>query len=170
MVEKNTLEQTILGLATFFDNEAKEQNAEFIQILQEKFNHNEELYDSEITLAFLHFSSFAALPWLFKNPQVTNGWEKSYIQFIYNGLLPHFVRKVIEKNEGSCCSGDKEAFIIRKIKESVATGTNISLYQTYEGIENIDKEKWDEQAYWSPRSFKDTDDVKAQFRKWYNME
>lgn len=167
---KNELEKTIQSLALFFENNSKEQNAELIEKLEEKFSKNEELYESEITLAYLNFTEFAALPWLNKHPEVTNGWEKSYIECIYNGLLPHFVRKVIEKNEGSVCSGDKEHFIIKKIKESVATSTNISLYQTYEGCEKIDKTKWSEQAYWSPKSFKDTDDVKAKFKKWYYVD
>ena len=118
----------------------------------------------------MNFNKFASMPWLNRHPEVTNGWEKSYIECIYNGLLPHFVRKVIEKNEVSPRSGDKEHFVIKKIKESVATGANISLYQTYEGCERIDKDKWSEQAYWSPKSFKDTDEVKAKFKAWYYVE
>lgn len=78
--------------------------------------------------------------------------------------------KLLKKNEGTPCSGDKEDFIIQKIKESVATGKNISLYETYEGKNNISKEKWKEQAYWSPKSFKDTDDVKTKFKAWYYLD
>lgn len=167
---KNELEQTIQSLALFFENNSKEQNAELIKKLERRFSENEGLYESEITLAYLNFTKFAALPWFNQHPEVTDGWEKSYIECIYNGLLPHFVRKVIEKNEGSVCSGDKEHFIIKKIKESIATGTNISLYQTYEGYESISKDKWAEQAYWSPKCFKDTDDVKKQFKSWYYLE
>lgn len=167
---KNELERTIQSLALSFENNSKEQNKEFIEELDKRFSENESLYESEITLAFLNFTMFASMPWLSRHPEVTNEWEKSYIECIYNGLLPHFVRKVIENNEGSVCSGDKEHFIIKKIKESVATGTNISLYQTYEGCERIDKDKWSEQAYWSPKSFKDTDDVKAKFKEWYYVQ
>ena len=32
------------------------------------------------------------------------------------------------------------------------------------------KEKWKEQAYWSPKSFKDTDDVKTKFKAWYYLD
>jgi hypothetical protein len=167
---KNELEETIQSLALFFENNSKEQNALLIEDLDKKFEKNESLYDSEISLAYLNFTKFAAMPWLNRHPKVTNGWEKYYIECIYNGLLPHFVRKVIEKNEGIVCSGDKEHFIINKIKESVATGENISLYQTYEGCESINKDKWTEQAYWSPKSFKDTDEVKTKFKNWYNIE
>lgn len=167
---KNELEKTIQSLALFFDYNSKEQNAEFIKKLDKRFSDNESLYESEITLAFLNFTKFAAMPWLVRHPGVTDGWEKSYIESIYDGSLPHFVRKIIEKNEGSMCSGDKEHFVIEKIKESVATGKNISLYQTYEGCERIAKDKWGEQAYWSPKSFKDTDEVKTRFKAWYYVE
>ena len=166
----NELEKTILGLATFFDENSKEQNQDYINILNEKFTKNEALYECEMTLAYLNFTKFAALPWLSGNPQVTDGWEKSYIESIYNGQLPHFIRKVIEKNEGTACSGDKEHFVISKIKESVATGKNLSLYATYEGHEQIPKEDWEKQAYWSPKSFRDTDEVKERFQAWYNVE
>ena len=47
---------------------------------------------------------------------------------------------------------------------------NISLYETYEGKNNISKEKWKEQTYWSPKSFKDTDDVKTKFKAWYYLD
>lgn len=167
---KNELEKTIQALAMFFENNSKEQNGELIKELNKRFSENERLYESELTLAFLNFRTFAAMPWLTKHPQVKDGWEKFYIESIYDGTLPHFVRRVIEKNEGSACSGDKEHFIIEKIKESVATGKNISLYQTYEGCERIAKDKWTEQAYWSPTSFRDTDDVKAKFKAWYYVE
>ena len=46
----------------------------------------------------------------------------------------------------------------------------IIFYQTYEGCERIDKDNWSEQAYWSPKSFKDTDDVKAKFKEWYYVQ
>lgn len=166
----NELEKVIMELSMYFDKNAKEKNSELIDSLFEMFKENEEMYETQISLAYLYFTSFAALPWLSENPQVTNGWEKMYIESIYNGQLPHFVRKIIEKNEGSACSGDKEHFVISKIKESVATGKNLSLYATYEGHERIPKEDWDKQAYWSPKSFKDTDEVKARFKAWYNVE
>ena len=169
-VDEKVLERTILSLANSFENESNDANATLIKTLYEKFEENEELYECETLIAFHNFGRFAAMPWLSKNPQVTDGWEKSYIESIYNGLLTHFVRTVIEKNEGSVCSGDKEHFIIEMIKKSVATGENISLYQTYEGSNRIPKERWNEQVYWSPKSFKDTNEVKARFRAWYTLE
>lgn len=116
MMTNNDLEKTILSLAMFFNENSEKQNQEFLNKLYEIFDKSENLYDSEVSLAFLNFQKFATMPWLEKHPQVTDGWEKSYIECIYNGLLPHFVRQVIEKNEGTPCSGDKEDFIIQKIK------------------------------------------------------
>lgn len=169
MVERE-LEQTILGLATAFENEGNGANVGLIQKLYERFDYSEKLYECEMGIAFHDFGRFAAMPWLSKHPHVTNGWDKFYIESIYSGLLSHYVRKIIEKNEGSPCSGDKESFVIAKIKQSIDSGENISLYQTYEGQERIAKDKWNEQAYWSPKSFKDTDDVKAKFKAWYMLE
>ena len=166
---EDEIKKTILGLANFFDEQSQRENAELIKKLHETFEKNEALYECQMTIAFLNFTRFAAMPWLNKNPQVTDGWDKSLIECIYNGTFPHFVRKVIEKNEGSCCSGDKESFIIKKVKESIVTGTNISLYADYTGCETIDKDKWNQQAYWSPKSFKDTDEVIKKFWDWYNV-
>jgi hypothetical protein len=162
-VSENELEDTILSLANFFDKQSDERNAELIKKLHDEFDKNESLYESEITLAFLYFTNFAAMPWFTKNPQVTDGWDKSTIQYIYNGILPHFVRTIIEQNEGTPFSGDKESFILNNIKKAIASGENISLYDTYPN-------QPEKQAYWSPRCFKDTNDAIKQFWDWYNLK
>lgn len=76
------------------------------------------------------------------------------------------------RKEGSACSGDKETFIIRKVKESIIKGENLSLFMTYGNSASRDKIEesiWDKQAYWSPKSFKDTDEVIKQFWEWYDV-
>lgn len=166
---EHELQNTILALANNFEKEAAERNAELITDLHRRFEENEELYECEMTLAYMHFLDFAAQPWLTKN-EVKDKKNKRIIGYIYNGLFTHFVRAVIERKEGGCCSGDKEGFIIRQVKKALITGENQSLYATYEGCERIDKEKWNEKAYWSPTSFKDTDEVIAAFWKWYRVE
>ena len=117
----------------------------------------------------MNFNIFASMPWK-ENHEIKDKKNAWIIDDIYNGLLPHFVRKVIEQKEGSSCSGDKESFVIRKIKESIITGENQNLYSDYSGCKQIDKSRWEEKAYWSPTSFKDTDDVIAQFSRWYSLE
>lgn len=167
-IEKN-LEALILELATSISDEAKTRNNELMQQLNAQFTSNESLYKSEIQLAYLHFVQFAAIPW-FSKYKVKDIKNKEIINYIYNGLLPHFIRKVIIKNEGSPCSGDKESFIVKQIQKAIITGENQSLYVTYEGCKTIDKSKWHERAYWSPESFEDTDEVIEKFWKWYNLD
>lgn len=172
MTEKsteNSLETVILALANSITNESATRNSELIEQLHDCFNKNEELYESEIQLTYLNFVEFAAMPWLAKY-EVKDKKNKTIINYIYNGLFPHFVRNVIENNEGIACSGDKESFIVKKVQKAIMTGENQSLYETYEGHEQVDKSKWNEKAYWSPTSFKDTDEAIDRFWKWYNVE
>ena len=172
MSEENTetsLEKVILGLANSITNEAATRNAALIKQLYDCFDKNEALYETEIQLTYLNFMEFAAMPW-FAKYEVKDTKNKAIINYIYNGMFTHFVRKVIENNEGTMCSGDKESFVIRKVQQAIITGENQSLDVTYEGCERIDKSKWNEKAYWSPTSFKDTDEVIDRFWKWYDVE
>lgn len=166
---ENPIEQIILNLSNSFEENSRNENTKLINTLKNRFKNNEELYECEITLAFMNFTDFAALPWLEENPQITNGWDKFYIESIYNGLLSHYLRKVIEKNEGSPFSGDKEHFIIKSLKKAIATGENISLQVFYDEKDGVPVERIGAKAYWSPSSFIDTDDVKAKFKAWYEV-
>lgn len=172
MTEKsteNSLETVILALANSITNESATRNSELIEQLHDCFNKNEELYESEIQLTYLNFVEFAAMPW-FAKYEVKDKKNKTIINYIYNGIFPHFIRKVIESNEGITCSGDKESFVVKKVQKAIMTGKTQNLYETYEGHEQIDKSKWNEKAYWSPTSFKNTDEVIDRFWKWYNVE
>ena len=169
MDKNNELQKVILSIANYFEEQSEKENAELIMKLNEKFNESEELYESEMILSFLNFSKFASIPWLNKHPNVLNPRDKFFIEMIYNGTFSHFIMKTIEKNEGSACSGDKESFIIAKVKQSIVENKNISLYVDYKNCDFVPEEKRDAQAYWSPKSFKDTDEVKECFLKWYNV-
>lgn len=166
---EKSLEEVILALANSITNEATERNLESIDQLHDYFDKNEALYESKIQLAYLNFTEFAAMPW-FAKYEVKNTKNRAIINYIYNGLFPHFVRQIIENNEGVPCSGDKEHFVVKRVQKAIMTGENQSLYATYEGYENIDKSKWNEKAYWSPTSFKDTDEAIDKFWKWYNVK
>ena len=89
---------------------------------------------------------------------------------IIEGTFEHFVRTYIERTEGSPCSGDKTSFIVRKVIKSLVEDEDLSLYDTYEGCDNISKDKWNEQAYWSPKTLKSTKDIKALYKKWYYLK
>ena len=158
---KNGLEQLILGLADSMERDAKEDNAKLLNELRQRFSDNEELYDAEVAVSLGSFETIAATPFL-EAHEVTDGRRKNIAHYIYGQQIPHFVRKVIENREGSPCSGDKEYFIIQKLKDYIITGENQSLYATYKDE--------DRQAYWSPKTFKDTDEVLEAFFHWYNVE
>lgn len=168
MTEKS-LEKVILALANAITNESTTRNATLVKQLHDCFNKNEALYESEIQLTYLNFTEFAAMPW-FAKYEVKDTKNRAIINYIYNGIFLHFVRKMIENNEGITCSGDKEHFVVKKVQKAIMTGENQNLYETYEGCDHIDKSKWNEKAYWSPTSFKDTDEVIDKFWKWYNVE
>lgn len=156
---ENGIEQLILGLVASFEDATKENNAKQLEELKHRFVNNGELYDAEMAVAFDDFAMVAATPFLEVN-EVADSKLKNIAYYIYGQQLPHFVRKVIENKEGWPCSGDKEYFVIRKLKKYIITGENQSLYDEYKG----------EQAYWSPKTFKDTDEVLTAFFKWYNID
>lgn len=158
---KKELEQLILGLADSMERNAKGNNARQLNELRQRFLDNEELYDAEVAVSFGNFETIAATPFL-EVHEITDGRRKNIAHYIYGQQIPHFVRRVIENREGSPCSGDKEHFIIRKLKAYIITGENQSLYATYKDE--------DRQAYWSPKTFKDTDEVLEAFFRWYNIE
>jgi len=165
----NEIGKLILSLATAFDEQASAENSDTIKQLHESFNANEELYESQINLAAMYFQDFVARPYIEKYG-VLDTKNKSIIGMIYTNTFTHFVRKIIERNEGSACSGDKESFIVSKVMKAISTGENQSLYANYEGCDRIAKDDWGKQAYWSPKSFKDTNDVIDRFWKWYRVE
>ena len=165
---QHSVEQTLLALVTSFEKESEERNSELLGNLLDAYMQNEALYDCEINLAFLNFSRFASFP--YKSTHKITDKKNSYIiDLMYNGTFEHFIRRYIENNEGSPCSGDKTHFIIKMVKKAIETGENQDLYRTYEGCEQIPKEDWNKQAYWSPKTIKDTDAVIKMFWDWYNV-
>lgn len=158
---KNRLKQVVLGLVDSMESEVKDNNARWLDELWKRFLDNEALYDAELAASFRIFYTIAATPFL-EEHGVEDRKRKNVAYYIYGQQIPHFVRKTIESKEGTPCSGDKEHFIIRKLKEYIITGENQSLYATYKDE--------DKQAYWSPKTFKDTDEVLEAFFRWYNVE
>lgn len=160
-IEKE-LRSVITGLAAHFEREAQEKNRETIEYLRKEFEHNEGLYDANVACAWCDFGKVTATPFIEKHG-ITEPKRKRLAEMIYGQQIPHFVRKTIERREGTACSGDKESFVIRKLKQYIITGKNQSLYAAY-------KDEPDKKAFWSPESFKDTDEVIEAFWKWYYVE
>lgn len=158
---ENSIEKIILGLVDSMEQEAKENNAEQLKELQKRFLDNEKLYDAEVAISFCNFETIVATPFL-EAHGVTDNRCRNIAHYIYGQQIPHFVRQIIEKREGFQYSADKESFIIQKLKTYIITGENQSLYATYKDA--------DEQAYWLPKTFKDTDELLKAFFRWYNVE
>lgn len=163
-----TLEETILALVTGIEKESDERNAKLLGDLLDAYCANDRLYECEITMAFLNFTRFASMPYKSCH-KILDKKNAAIIDYMYNGMFDHYLRRYIEKNEGHVCSGDKVHFVTEMVKKAIETGENQSLYRTYEGCDRIPKEDWDKQSYWSPKTLKDTDTVIKMFWDWYNV-
>jgi len=88
------------------------------------------------------------------------------LEHITSGLYEHFYEKLMEKFEGSAFCTDKSKFITRQSLKALQENKNLSLYEDYMKYDQI-KENKEEQAYWSPRAIKDTDEAMELFWDWY---
>lgn len=154
------IKKVVDGLVLEMEREAKEGNAGRLDELRKKFSDDEELYDAEMSVSLFDFETIAAAPFL-EAHGVTDSRRRSIARYIYGQQIPHFVRRAIVNREGFPYSRDKEDFIIRKLKAYIATGENQSLYDTYRDGGG--------KAYWSPDTFRDTDEVLEAFFRWYNI-
>ena len=107
------------------------------------------------------FNKVPAKPWLIKHPYVKK-WDKFYIESIFNGLFDHWLHRMIDiyEDDGGG-QGDKARFITLKMINAIDKQTNLSLYAEYKDRPG--------QAFWSPVHFKDTDQVKEEFKAWYRV-
>lgn len=101
---ESSIEQLILGLVDSIERDAKDNNAEQLNKLRQRFSDNEELYDAEVAVAFGSFETIAAMPFL-EAHGVTDNRRRNIAHYIYGQQIPHFVRKVIESREGTPYSG-----------------------------------------------------------------
>ncbi len=166
---QKSIEQTIISLVAAFDQQTADDHQEAIVQLILDFEENPEYYRTKMQLAHYQLDEVSIIPFVQKHENIKSE-DKAILKFIYNGLFTHFIRKLIDWNESTACGGDKESFIIRQVLKSIVLKENQSLYDDYSGCERIDKAKWKDQAYWSPRSFKSTDEVIEQFWKWYRVD
>lgn len=163
MVDENVIGSLLVSLSTTLDNMSKKQYEDTINSLKESYANNEELYEIETQIARMRFDEYAALPFRESHQFAEKDNSKlAIITYMYNGLLEHYLTACIIKAEGSPCSADKVSFIISRIKKALISGENLSLYEEY-GDDS-------RQAYWSPKSFKDTNEAIDRFFKWYKVE
>ena len=166
------LEKVIDLLLDQSSNEGEEflnSNKDIIQ----KFEELKQQYKSNYT--FIESLRFLLLPKIAKLICVTlnitlNDDNLMIIENLFKGTYEHFFEQYIYKTEGNACSSDKVFCILGGLIFSIIHNKNIPLYFTYEGHENINKSERNEQAYWSPRTIKDTDEAFKLFNDWYYIE
>jgi hypothetical protein len=155
-----------------FDSIIKSEQAKYSELskfLEELYSCGEDRYRSSLNLFYANLSECISKPYRDECPANVDKKLSIVIPYFYNGTFEHFVRTTIENKEGSCCSGDKTAFVLGRVKAAIKDNKNYSLYRVYtkddEWLE--DKEKIGSLAYWSPTSFADTNDAISKFCDWY---
>jgi len=163
---RKAIADVISAMAFSMEQEGLKQNIENIQKVCEFYKNdchgNNDYYATCMSLICSHFNDVPAIPWLLKHNNV-HSHDKFIIQSIFNGLFQHWVYTAIENHEShNGGQGDKESFIVKKVIEAIDKQENLSLYAEY-------KDKPGEQAYWSPKYFKDTDQVRVEFLSWWKQ-
>lgn len=165
--KEKAIADVISGMAFFFQKEDEKKSADdtrkVFDFYVNECNRDDDYYATEMRLICHRFNQVPAKPWLISRKYVER-WNKFIIESIFNGLFSHWVYKMIEQHEDqSGGQADKERFITKRLIEAIDTQTNISLYSEY-------KDKPGVQAYWSPKYFKDTNQVKVEFVSWWMCE
>lgn len=163
--DSNKFEEVLKGLLTSLseenDRSIKEKYEALTQEQQEMLsNKNNNLW---LQIALQNFSGMVA--YARKLPT-----DSPYSIALVNGTLERFFSRYMSEVEGSGCSVDKSTFICRKIGQSLQENANLTLFADYTGLEQIKPEEWKKQAYWSPKTIKDTDEAKKIYWDWYMLK
>jgi hypothetical protein len=94
--------------------------------------------------------------------------NRHIIIFIANGLYEHFHETRIKKLEGFPFSADKSRFVKKTTLKALKEKKNLSLFADYTQIKRI-KVNQQKQAFWSPKTIKDTDEAMELFWNWYQL-
>ncbi len=161
--EEKNITDVIVGLGNWFEKQDAEKTAGYTEKLvayYEKLG-NDDHYITEMNLIMHRLGDVPAKPWLLKHSYVER-WDKFYVESIFNGLFSHWLYRYIQLNEdNSGGQADKERFITERLLKAIEDQTNLSLYAEYK-----DRPA---QAYWSPKTLKDTDEVKEKFKSWWRI-
>lgn len=166
-VTEKAISDVISGMAFFFKQEDLKKSEDDIKKVCDFYinecNRDNDYYMTQMSIICHRFNEVPAKPWLIGRDHVQK-WDKFIIESIFNGLFSHWIYKMIEHHEdNSGGQADKERFIIAKLIEDIDTQNNVSLYAEY-------KDKPGQQAFWSPKYFKDTHQVKVEFVSWWMGE
>lgn len=158
---EDSLKSVMDSLVSGFDKETIEDNQEIFKKLQTIHNENPKHFFNAIESSYHTFST------LVENVINLPPSDNQYLlEHIVSGLYKHFHTQRTEKLEGSACSVDKSSFIEQMTLKALKTQQNLSLYDDYQHVEQIKEDK-ERQAYWSPKSIKDTNEAMELFWNWY---
>lgn len=138
-------------------------NEQAFLILKETHDRNPEEFLDLVDMALYDFDTLIEA--VINVPEQENS---GIVKFIANGLYEHFHEKRIEKLEGSMGCSDKAKFIKLMTLKALKSSQNLSLFADYKNVEQI-KECKERQAYWSPKSIKDTNEAISLFMNWYYL-
>jgi hypothetical protein len=147
-----------------FTQEAVEKNKESVIKIQQAYESNPNRFFDALESAQLHFNTIVSQ--VVNIPKQKNAY---IIGHIISGLYEHFINKLMCMREGSGCSTDKSKFITRSTLKALRENQNLSLFNDYSQCEQIKEDK-EKQAYWSPKTIKDTDEAMKLFWDWYLLK
>ncbi|MGG1483508.1 hypothetical protein ABEI56_05410 [Peribacillus castrilensis] len=163
MAFESDLKDVMEAFVSSFDKKTLENNQETYKKIQEIYEKHPNYFLDLIESAYQDFNTIV------ENVLNIPPSDDQYIlEHIISGLYKHFHTQRIEKLEGSVCCYDKSSYIEQMTLKALRTQKNLSLFADYKKVEQI-KENKERQAYWSPKTVKDTDEAMGLFWKWYQL-
>jgi len=159
---EDNVKTVVEALYATFQSQTMEDNKSTYAKLKELYDNDSKKFLSEIKSGRYNFEEVVSTV-----IDIPNQKNMYILNHIISGLYEHFLTKTIENTEGSACSVDKANFTNAQTFKALKERTNLSLYDNYKGEKNIPEKDWDKQAFWSPKSFKDTDAAMECFWNWY---
>ena len=161
---EESIKTVIEALFVGFERETIEGNRDAYEKLKTLYNEKQDRFFDLIEMGFYDFNTLVDAV-----IDVSDQKNKYILQFINNGIYEHFHKTRIKKLEGSACCADKSSFIKRMTLKALKEGENQSLYDDYTQTNRIKEDK-ERQAYWSPKTVKDTDEAMELFWNWYQLK
>lgn len=158
---KENLETVISVMADSFEKDIIDENQDAILKIKSVYDADEKRFFD--TLESANFKMSTLVHQIINIPR-----QKNYyiLEHVTSGLYEHFFKRLMELKEGSACCADKSRFITRMTLKALKENTDLALYADYSQCEQIKEDK-ERQAYWSPKTIKDTDMAMKLFWDWY---
>lgn len=158
------IKEVIVELAKRFEEETIQDNRETYLKMQRTYAKNPGQFLEVVQHAYMDIQTLVRD--ILGVPTTDKGYMLTHIT---SGLYEHYHETRVEKLEGLGCCADKSSFIRDKTLKAIKEQKNLSLYEDYRKIGYM-KDKYKGQAYWSPKSVKDTDEAIELFLNWYQQK